>query len=94
VGGGFGKGIHNVLEPATFGLPLAFGPNFNKFKEANDLILLDVATVINSSSDFKHFAELQNNNELYITKSKTATKYVTENIGATDVIVDYIAKLL
>ena len=94
VGGGFGKGIHNVLEPATFGLPLAFGPNFNKFKEANDLISLDVATVINSSSDFKQFAELQNNNELYITKSKTATKYVTENIGATDVIVDYIAKLL
>ena len=94
VGGGFGKGIHNVLEPATFGLPLAFGPNFNKFKEANDLISLDVATVINSSSDFKHFAELQINNELYITKSKTATKYITENIGATDVIVDYIAKIL
>jgi 3-deoxy-D-manno-octulosonic-acid transferase len=94
VGGGFGKGIHNVLEPATFGLPIAFGPNFNKFKEANDLISLDVATVINSSSDFKQFAELQNNYELYVTKSKTATKYVTENIGATDVIVDYIAKIL
>jgi len=40
IGGGFGKGIHNILEPATFGLPVFFGPNYQKFKEAVDLIEL------------------------------------------------------
>ena len=38
IGGGFGVGIHNTLEAATFGLPLAFGPNYEKFQEARDLI--------------------------------------------------------
>ena len=35
VGGGFGKGIHNILEPASYGLPIIFGPNYFKFKEAH-----------------------------------------------------------
>src|SRR5690606_17570155 len=34
VGGGFGKGLHNILEPAAFGLPVIFGPNHHKFAEA------------------------------------------------------------
>ncbi|MBA4323464.1 MAG: 3-deoxy-D-manno-octulosonic acid transferase, partial [Odoribacter sp.] len=38
VGGGFGKGIHNILEPACWGTPVLFGPNYNGFKEAADLI--------------------------------------------------------
>ncbi|MCB0471616.1 MAG: 3-deoxy-D-manno-octulosonic acid transferase, partial [Flavobacteriaceae bacterium] len=38
VGGGFGVGIHNILEPATFSVPVLIGPNFKKFKEANDLV--------------------------------------------------------
>ncbi len=38
IGGGFGKGIHNILEAATFGKPIIFGPNYQKFKEAVDLI--------------------------------------------------------
>ena len=39
IGGGFGVGIHNILEAATFGLPVIFGPNYKKFKEAVDLTL-------------------------------------------------------
>jgi len=38
IGGGFGRGIHNTLEAATFGLPVIFGPNYHKFQEAKDLI--------------------------------------------------------
>ena len=38
IGGGFGVGIHNILEAAAFGLPVFFGPEYRKFKEANDLI--------------------------------------------------------
>ena len=37
VGGGFGSGIHNILEPATFAVPIIIGPNHHKFKEANTL---------------------------------------------------------
>ena len=38
IGGGFGKGIHNILEAATYGLPVIFGPNYRKFSEAVELI--------------------------------------------------------
>ncbi len=38
IGGGFGKGIHNILEAAVFGVPVIFGPNYNKFREARELI--------------------------------------------------------
>ncbi|ULT27945.1 hypothetical protein KUH03_15800 [Sphingobacterium sp. E70] len=38
IGGGFGVGIHNTLEAATYGMPVLFGPNFKKFQEAKDLI--------------------------------------------------------
>src|SRR6056297_2531624 len=40
IGGGFGKGIHNLLEAATYGIPVIFGPNYQKFKEAHELINL------------------------------------------------------
>ncbi|MCU0355857.1 MAG: 3-deoxy-D-manno-octulosonic acid transferase, partial [Cytophagales bacterium] len=43
VGGGFIDGIHNILEPAVFGMPVFFGPNYHKFQEAHDLIALGVA---------------------------------------------------
>ena len=38
IGGGFGKGIHNILEPACWKIPVIFGPNYEKFREAVDLI--------------------------------------------------------
>ena len=46
IGGGFGVGIHNTLEAATFGLPIAFGPNYRKFKEARDLVTLGAAHAV------------------------------------------------
>ena len=53
IGGGFGVGIHNTLEAATFGLPIAFGPNYEKFKEARDLVTLGAATPIHSYEELK-----------------------------------------
>jgi 3-deoxy-D-manno-octulosonic-acid transferase len=41
IGGGFGVGIHNTLEAATYGIPVLFGPNFKKFQEAKDLVQMD-----------------------------------------------------
>lgn len=54
IGGGFGVGIHNTLEAATFGLPLAFGPNYEKFQEARDLIGVGGARSI---SDYAQLAD-------------------------------------
>ena len=48
IGGGFGSGIHNILEAITFGLPVIFGPNYSKFKEANELIELEGAKSISN----------------------------------------------
>jgi 3-deoxy-D-manno-octulosonic-acid transferase len=52
IGGGFGAGIHNVLEAATFGMPVIFGPNHQKFKEAIDMTELHCAFTVNNIEDF------------------------------------------
>ncbi|MBK9149779.1 MAG: 3-deoxy-D-manno-octulosonic acid transferase [Saprospiraceae bacterium] len=49
IGGGFGRGIHNILEAAVYGIPVFFGPNHQKFKEAHELIDLNVAFEVNST---------------------------------------------
>jgi len=46
IGGGFGAGIHNTLEAAVYGLPLAFGPRYHKFREAEELVALGAATSV------------------------------------------------
>ena len=51
--GGFGVGIHNTLEAAAFGLPVIFGPNYSKFKEANDLVALEAGFSISNEEELK-----------------------------------------
>ncbi len=46
IGGGFGKGIHNTLEPAAYGIPIVFGPKYQKFQEAKDLISIGAAHTV------------------------------------------------
>ena len=53
VGGGFGVGIHNILESAAFGVPVIFGPNYKRFREARDLIREGGAYSIKSEDDFR-----------------------------------------
>jgi len=84
IGGGFGKGIHNVLEAACWGIPVLFGPNHKKFREALELLSLDGAR---SFSSFEEFSEIIDNwlsdkNE-YSKSAGNALKYVRENTGAT-----------
>ena len=52
IGGGFGVGIHNILEAATYGIPVAFGPKYQKFKEARDLIARQGATSVRGQEEF------------------------------------------
>lgn len=84
IGGGFGVGIHNTLEAATFGLPIAFGPNYHKFKEARDMVALGAATSVGSAAELKAwFAPLRDDKELLAKVSATAKDYTAKNQGAT-----------
>ncbi len=91
IGGGFGVGIHNTLEAATFGLPIAFGPKYMKFKEARDMIALGAARSISSFEQLDEwFAPLRDNEEERLRVSRLAADYTLSHCGATEMIVDTV----
>ncbi|MFW6259714.1 MAG: 3-deoxy-D-manno-octulosonic acid transferase, partial [Tangfeifania sp.] len=88
IGGGFGVGIHNILEAATFGLPVIFGPNYQKFKEAVDLIKKGGAFTIKDFAELKAVLEKLLSNKKFLEKASAVNKeYVDENVGATFLII-------
>ena len=96
IGGSYGKGLHNILEAATFGLPIFFGDkNYHKFKEAVDLEKLMGAKSINNSAEFSlEFQKLYGDIELRNHKSAIIRKYMEENLGGTDKVIKYVMKVL
>ncbi|MFA4851527.1 MAG: glycosyltransferase N-terminal domain-containing protein [Bacteroidales bacterium] len=89
IGGGFGSGIHNILEAATFGLPVIFGPKYHKFQEAIALIKEGGAFSISSEAEFNNtIMRLYNNPDLLEQASEIAKNFVQKNIGATKIILD------
>jgi len=87
IGGGFGKGIHNVLEAATFGLPLIIGPNYQKFNEAVELIRQKGAFSVSNYEDFETILKQLIHDEETLKKSSEVVKtFVNNNIGATSMI--------
>lgn len=94
VGGGLKTGLHNVLEPATFGIPVIFGGNkYKKFKEATDLKDLGGCKVIRTQKELtlilKSLLLNLNKRELM---GKINGQYIQQNIGATNLIINYINK--
>jgi 3-deoxy-D-manno-octulosonic-acid transferase len=88
IGGGFGVGIHNTLEAATFGMPIVFGPNYKRFKEAVDLIYRKGASSITNYCELKDNFDRLIEDENYLKKtSEISKKYVEENIGSTKFII-------
>ena len=95
IGGGFGAGIHNTLEAATYGMPIFIGPNYHKFQEAKDLINQNVISVFNHAEELrKEFEMVSNNKEHYSNIVKTSKEYVQRNSGATDLIMKKISDIL
>lgn len=91
IGGGFGTGIHNTLEAAAFGLPVVFGPAYQKFKEAIDLIKLNAGfSIINEATLESIVNKLVTNENFYYNASTQAKNYTQQNTGATDKIMNYI----
>jgi 3-deoxy-D-manno-octulosonic-acid transferase len=91
VGGGFGIGIHNVLEAAVYGIPVIFGPNFNKFREAGELIKHGGGFSIHDANGFNEKMQLFTTSpEILADAGKNAGDYVNNNGGATDCIFEDI----
>jgi len=89
IGGGFGKGIHNTLEAAAFGLPVIFGPNYQKFQEAKDLIELKAGFSISNQAELNDcFKLLQADTEN--SAGAKAKAYVDSHTGATVQILEKI----
>lgn len=87
VGGGFGAGIHNINEAAVYGIPVIFGPNFGKFREASDLIAVGGGFSINNAGDFKAVADslIGDHGRLHAVGA-IADNYIKNHVGATDFI--------
>jgi 3-deoxy-D-manno-octulosonic-acid transferase len=92
IGGGFGKGIHNILEAACWGIPVLFGPNHKKFREAVELLDLSGAKSFSSFEEFSGIMEnwLSDDSE-YLKSSENASRYVKDNAGATGKILSKLA---
>lgn len=87
IGGGFGVGIHNTLEAAVYGVPVVFGPNYLKFREARELIAVGGAFSISNY----FILEAQIDRLFKDTEAgKIAGNYVKQNTGATDLILKFI----
>ncbi|WP_394771845.1 3-deoxy-D-manno-octulosonic acid transferase [Mucilaginibacter sp.] len=92
IGGGFGAGIHNTLEAAAFGLPVIFGPNYSKFKEARDLIELQAGFSIANEAELKSVTDGLIKNDAYKVAGEKAKAYVEAHTGATAIIINLIEK--
>jgi 3-deoxy-D-manno-octulosonic-acid transferase len=94
VGGGFTNGIHNILEPATFGVPIVIGPRYQKFKEAKDLVAINSCLVAQHPIEFEkillQLRTTNNNQEM----GQRASTYIQSNIGATNLIMSYMIKVI
>ncbi|MCL1934162.1 MAG: 3-deoxy-D-manno-octulosonic acid transferase [Candidatus Azobacteroides sp.] len=84
IGGGFGKGIHNILEAAVYGIPVMFGPNYRKFKEAKELIACQGAFSVTGEDEFSsRMNDFLSYADLTRKIGKNAKEYVIRNLGAT-----------
>ena len=89
IGGAFKTGLHNILEAATFGMPLFFGPKYEKFPEAIELVSKGGAVSIKNENEFKEAFELVcKDDELRETKSSICRQFVLDNIGSANKILN------
>lgn len=92
VGGGFGNpGVHNILEPATFGIPIVIGPNYSHFAEATALVHLKGCLSISTENELKiAFDLLLQKEEERLEKGHICSTFVQMNKGATSIILNHI----
>ena len=96
VGGGLTKnGVHNVLEPATFGVPIVIGTEYEKYNEVVNLVALKGCISISNKQEFSSiFTKLKLDEDFRKSTGKINQNFIKNNIGATDKIVSYINQKL
>ena len=92
VGGGFTRdGVHNVLEAAVYAKPVVFGKNYQKYPEATQLVECEGAKAFSNEDElFQIIYTLLNDDADYRQKCEASEKYVRQNKGATQKIMNYI----
>jgi len=93
IGGSFGKGIHNVMEPAIFGQPVLFGPNFLNSHEAGELLKIGAAIKITDEQEFyEHVSMLVKDPALRKNMGEKAKNMIQKNTGASATIINTLKK--
>ena len=93
IGGGFGKGIHNTLEPAAFGLPIIFGPKYEKFEEARQFVSRGGAFSIRNSEELATILFKLQDPGFYKNASDAVLAYLEENRGATGKVMAFLEEI-
>lgn len=91
VGGGFGAGIHNILEAIVFGPPVIFGPNYEKFREAHELIKKGTAFSISDFESFYHLIRNLEDEKKLASCKEINLNYIEEHRGATQKILKHLS---
>ena len=94
VGGGFGKGIHNLLEPIVYEMPVIFGPNFKAFPEAHFLVENGGGFSIKNVKDWQLVLEKLMDPEDRHKVGMIASSYIVQNMGTVDKILPYMCEVL
>lgn len=94
IGGGFGRGIHNTLEPAAWGLPVIFGPNYQKFEEARQLVARGGAFAVRDAEELSAVLARLGNPVFYGNAVAEVREYLSGSSGATNRVLEYLAPLL
>jgi len=91
VGGSFKQNIHNVLEAAVYGIPVMFGPKINNSQEAKELHKLGGGLMIRGKREaYRRMRSLFSDEKLREARGSISLKYIQENVGATNKIIDEI----
>jgi len=95
IGGGFGVGIHNLLEASTYGIPVLYGPNYKRFREAVELRDNRGGFPINNSDEFSEiFQMLMRDKHEYQKSASVARQYVINNAGATELVINKVKEYI
>lgn len=93
VGGGMKTGLHNVLEPAVFGIPVVIGKNYSKFKEAKELVQKGGIISVSNANDFERtFHNLLASSKKRHFCGQINAQYVSNSKGATEIFIQYVKK--
>jgi 3-deoxy-D-manno-octulosonic-acid transferase len=95
VGGSFKQGIHNVLEPAVYGVPILYGPKHENSQEAVELVRRGGSFVVSNQEDcYTHLSRLLNDETMRKKAGDVSLQLVKENIGATERFMEYLEKTI